>query len=140
MRTQSSFEADTAPPRILKRSWRDRMIAGVCGGLAAYLRVDSLLVRIAAVIFLVAKPGLAVFAYLVAACLIPRELHSVSSERSVTQTLVANGSSPRILGILLVAGGALIAVTHLLPWIETPLIAAGALVALGIFLLRPRGN
>lgn len=139
MRTQSSFQAETAPPRILRRSWRDRMIAGVCGGLAAYLKVDSLLVRIAAVIFLVAEPGLAVFGYLVAACLIPREPHSVPDENSPRETLVINGS-PTVLGVLLVAGGVLIAVTHLLPWIETPLIAAGALVALGIFLLRPRGN
>ena len=39
----------------LMRSETDKMIAGVCGGLAAYLGVDPVLVRLAFVILLLAS-------------------------------------------------------------------------------------
>lgn len=38
-------------PRRLTRSWSDRKIAGVCGGLGKYLNVDPTVIRI---IFLIA--------------------------------------------------------------------------------------
>jgi phage shock protein PspC (stress-responsive transcriptional regulator) len=44
----SSFadEAATEEPRRLYRSENDKMLGGVCGGIAAYLRIDSSIVRI----------------------------------------------------------------------------------------------
>ncbi|HET7003709.1 MAG TPA: PspC domain-containing protein, partial [Puia sp.] len=47
-RTSSSFaeEAATEEPRRLYRSENDKMLGGVCGGIAAYLRIDSSIVRI----------------------------------------------------------------------------------------------
>lgn len=49
----------------LVRSDSDRMIAGVCGGLAAYLGVDPVLVRLAFVILLLASGvGLGIYAIL----------------------------------------------------------------------------
>jgi phage shock protein C len=56
---------------VLHRSSSDQIVAGVCGGLAEYLQVDSLLVRVAAAavtIFTAFVPGLAV--YLVLALLL----------------------------------------------------------------------
>ncbi len=41
----------------LTRSIRDRKIAGVCGGLARYLNVDSTVVRIIFLIFLLVLGG-----------------------------------------------------------------------------------
>ena len=57
----------------LYRSETDRKVAGVCGGLAAYLRVDSTLVRLAFVILSI-YPGAiicGVIAYIVAWAVIP---------------------------------------------------------------------
>jgi len=47
-RTSSSFaeESATDEPRRLYRSENDKMLGGVCGGVAAYLRIDSSIVRI----------------------------------------------------------------------------------------------
>lgn len=61
---------NTVPPRRLVRSRDDRMIAGVCGGIAEYLGVDPTVVRLLAVasIFL---PGPQFIAYLVAWLVIP---------------------------------------------------------------------
>lgn len=50
--------------RRLVRSSEDRMIAGVCGGLAEYFEIDSTLIRVAYVVgsvVSVAFPGLLVY-------------------------------------------------------------------------------
>jgi phage shock protein PspC (stress-responsive transcriptional regulator) len=60
------------PPRRLARSRSDRVISGVCGGIAGYFGIDALYVRIAAVasVFLA---GLGLFLYLGALLLVPEE-------------------------------------------------------------------
>lgn len=60
-------------PKRLYRSRRDRMIAGVCGGIAAYLGVDPLVIRIIAFFMLLpgGVPGL--FPYLVLWFFMPEE-------------------------------------------------------------------
>jgi phage shock protein PspC (stress-responsive transcriptional regulator) len=54
----------------LYRSGRDKMIAGVCGGLAEYFQIDTTLVRLIALIALFAG-GVGFLAYLVALIIIP---------------------------------------------------------------------
>lgn len=59
-------------PRSLTRSRDDRVIAGVCGGLAKYLNLDASVVRIGvAVISLFTGVGL--IAYVIAALVVPEE-------------------------------------------------------------------
>lgn len=66
------MERPSVPPRgtRLMRSSRNRLIGGVCGGIAEYFNVDPTLVRIIAVI-LALLPGPAVLAYLIAWIIIP---------------------------------------------------------------------
>jgi phage shock protein C len=67
-----SAEIDSSAPR-LTRSTADRKIAGVCGGLAEYLKLDSTLVRLVWAVLTV-MPGaivLGVVAYLLAWFIIP---------------------------------------------------------------------
>ncbi len=59
-------------PRKLYRSRSDRMIGGVCGGLAAYLGVDSTVVRLIAVATIL-LPGPSIIAYLLAWIIVPEE-------------------------------------------------------------------
>ena len=61
------------PVDRLYRSINDRQIAGVCGGLAAYLHVDSTLVRLAFVVLSI-YPGAIIFgviAYIIGWAVIP---------------------------------------------------------------------
>jgi phage shock protein C len=58
-------------PKHLYRSNKNRMIAGVCVGLAEYFNLDPTLVRLA-VIFLSLLPGPSVIFYLIAWVVIPR--------------------------------------------------------------------
>jgi phage shock protein PspC (stress-responsive transcriptional regulator) len=59
-------------PRRLLRSRDDRVLGGVCGGLARYFNVDPLIIRIAAVA-LIFVGGFAVIAYLAALLLVPED-------------------------------------------------------------------
>lgn len=60
------------PPRRLLRSRDERVIGGVCRGLARYFNVDPLIFRIAAVA-LVFVGGFAIVAYLAALLLVPED-------------------------------------------------------------------
>ena len=46
MRQQVSYEGQTRVCKRLMRSVKDRKIAGVCGGIAEYLDVDSTIIRL----------------------------------------------------------------------------------------------
>jgi phage shock protein C len=59
-------------PKRLYRSRSDRMLGGVCGGIAAYFDVDPTIVRVAAVATLF-LPGPQIIAYLVAWIIVPEE-------------------------------------------------------------------
>lgn len=53
----------------LYRSRIEKMIAGVCGGIAEYFNVDPTLIRLVAILLLFSGPGL--IAYIVAWIIVP---------------------------------------------------------------------
>jgi len=61
----------------LIRSETDKMIGGVCGGIAAYLNVDSVLVRFAFIMLLFAS-GIALPLYFILLILMPAEDNTVA--------------------------------------------------------------
>lgn len=64
---------ETAPqPKRLTRTNDDKMVAGVCGGLARYFGIDPTLVRVAAVIALVVGFPATMVAYVVAWAITPQ--------------------------------------------------------------------
>lgn len=60
------------PTKRITRSRTDRMIAGVAGGLASYLGVDPLIVRIAFIVLTLLN-GFGVMLYIVMWLLVPNE-------------------------------------------------------------------
>ena len=56
----------------LYRSKKDRMICGVCGGIANYFSIDPTLVRLAFVLIAMGA-GSGILAYIIAAIIIPDE-------------------------------------------------------------------
>ncbi|RLE09234.1 PspC domain-containing protein [Candidatus Aerophobetes bacterium] len=56
----------------LYRSRKDRIIGGVCGGIAEYFNIDPVLVRIIAVLTILIN-GIGIIAYIIAWIIIPQE-------------------------------------------------------------------
>lgn len=63
----------TAQIKTLRRSRSDRMVAGVCGGLAKLLGVDAAVIRILLVAATVLGVGTGAVLYLIGWILIPEE-------------------------------------------------------------------
>jgi len=59
--------------RPLRRSRSDRMLGGVCAGIADYLRVDPTLIRVGFAVLTIVTWGVALLVYLVAWLLMPEE-------------------------------------------------------------------
>ena len=57
----------------LKRSRTDRMISGVCGGIANYLNIDSTVVRVLFALAAVLGIGAPILIYIVLIFVIPEE-------------------------------------------------------------------
>jgi phage shock protein C len=58
-------------PTRLERSTVNRVVAGVCGGIAEYLQIDATLVRVFFVIGTILTAGLGVLGYIVLLVLLP---------------------------------------------------------------------
>lgn len=58
-------------PAKLRKSRTDKMLAGVCGGIAEYLGWDATLVRILFALILVSSFGTAVLVYFILAIVMP---------------------------------------------------------------------
>ena len=66
----------------LYRSRSDRMIWGVCGGIANYFGIDPTIIRIIAILFLFAG-GSGILAYIILAIVIPLESSPATEPRDV---------------------------------------------------------
>ncbi len=75
----------------LYKSNKNKMIDGVCGGIAEYFNVDPTLVRLAAVLFCVAG-GSGLLAYIVAAIIIPRAPEGIEGATDTTQSTPNDGN------------------------------------------------
>ena len=69
------MEKDNNEPDFRKRLYksREKMIFGVCGGVAKYFNVDPTLVRLIVVALSLFGIGTGIFAYIIAAIVIPNE-------------------------------------------------------------------
>jgi phage shock protein C len=85
--TTTESERPTQPARVLlRRSYEDRMLGGVAGGVAQYFGVDAMIVRIAFVVLTVVG-GAGIPLYLAGLLLIPEEGSEVSIAGSLMESL-----------------------------------------------------
>jgi phage shock protein C len=123
------MSANTVSPR-LHRSDTDRVVAGVCGGLAEYLEVEPSLVRLA---FIVGTlwGGLGLLIYVVLAIVLPvdPQAQPVTTYRQVRSRNLAGG--------VLILLGAVLLVGNLgwAPWLSWNLFWPAVLVFVGAALL-----
>jgi len=75
--------------KVLVRSRKGRMVAGICAGIAEYFGVDVTLVRLIVAVIAVITGGAGVLAYLVAWAIIPEE----GEKRSIAEDLLSTSHS-----------------------------------------------
>jgi phage shock protein C len=130
--------------RHLKRSRRDRVFGGVCGGLSEYLGWDAVLVRVAYVVLAIISFGLGgILLYLLAWMIIPLE-----EPRAAGEVYAAPAGAERnnrvIVGVFLAIAGALALASSFLPWFwhwsDWRIVGPLMLVLFGIFLVIWKGQ
>lgn len=128
-------QLDTGPPVVrsepqqtrLRRSTEDRVIGGVCGGLARYFNTDPLWFRLGFV-FVTLAGGAGILIYLIAWLIIPEArpgepLAARDAERGV--------QGPVLAGVALIGVGLMLLINTVVPWFDevmwpVAVIAAGA--------------
>ncbi|MBO9541015.1 PspC domain-containing protein [bacterium] len=129
---------DVDRPRRLYRSTNDRIVAGLCGGLADYMRVDVAWVRLVLVLSVLLGMGAPIFFYLIAWLVIPsnpqpsdlspNRLHRSNRERMIAgvcgglaETYHLDPTLVRLgMALLLIACGVAIPL-YLAAWFLLPL-------------------
>ncbi|HMT20178.1 MAG TPA: PspC domain-containing protein [Promineifilum sp.] len=127
----------------MMRSETDRMIGGVCGGLAAYLGVDPVLVRLAFVILLLASGvGLAIYVILWIVMPTPSraqpEIRIMDEAAGDPATYKTRFSPAATVGVLMILFGAFFMLSQItaVPGYIWPIILIGA----GVYYLVRRAR
>ncbi|HSF82345.1 MAG TPA: PspC domain-containing protein [Anaerolineales bacterium] len=116
--------------RRLYRSRTNSMIAGVCGGLGAYLRIDPTLVRLFFVLISLAGNGIGLFVYILLWIILPSE----EQNQKVTFEDTVRSSSTEIADRARAMGEDLREMVNQ-PHPQTGLIIGAALIIAGLFYL-----
>lgn len=130
----------------LVRSKKNRMIAGVAGGLAEYFEIDVTLVRLLWVLALLAG-GAGVLVYVIAVIIVPEEKevpeHPGAEQEETDATKEKGPHNERMrrnAGLLLIGLGIIFLAHELLPWAFMRFSWPLLLIALGIYILLRHGR
>ena len=107
----------------LARSESDKMIAGVCGGIATYLGVDSVFVRLAFVVLAIAS-GVGFLLYLILWIVMPSEENLGQPSSKIVQDNFEQFGNDMTSGFKQVRQHP-----------QGPVVAAGLLILIGFYLL-----
>ncbi len=135
----------------LTRNTSDRMLGGVCSGLARYLAIDPLLVRVAFVALAVIN-GVGVLIYIMLWIIIPDEKGvGVASEQTVRDNasdmaaqlrgVARSINLPRgsvIVGVVLIAVGAFALLRMFVPGLTLGMFGPLLLIGAGLYVLMAR--
>jgi phage shock protein C len=118
----------------LTRAFDDRVVAGVCGGLAAHLEVDPVWVRLG---FVVAGLfwGVGLMLYALLWITLPEE---PEEEGGTAHPPLASENPRAVAGILLLTLGLLVILWHILARLSFMVVLPILAVGLGLFLLLHR--
>lgn len=115
----------------LRRSRRDRVLGGVCGGTARYLDIDPVLLRVAAVA-LALSGGVGVLAYVIAWVVLPE---APGDEPDAAALPAGRHAVAIAVGAALVGLGVLLLVREWMPWFGAEVFWPLVVVAVGALVL-----
>jgi len=136
----------------LTRSNSDKILAGVCGGLAAYLDVDAVLVRLAFVVLLFSG-GIGAPLYLLMWVITPQEgeperpnaetiQKNISELKGTVSGSVSRLGQPNAVGVLLIILGVYFLFRQIgwFSWFSGPIFWSLVIIGFGVYLLVRRSR
>jgi len=120
----------------LTRSARNKILAGVCGGIGEYLDLDPNLVRLVFLVLLIIQPA-AILLYLLLALILPQSESQDEEMKKAENAADPDSTSERLwLGVGLTVFGFLLLLNNLgLVWLNWKWLGAFVLIGLGVYLL-----
>lgn len=129
----------------LYRSTKDKVIAGVCGGIGEYFGVDSIWIRLAAVLLFLID-GVGLILYVAAWILIPAnpvvkidedyvDEKKSSRKSKVEKKVLAVGNRNFLFGMVFIMLGVLFLLKNIFSWFTLKYIWPIAIILLGIYIM-----
>jgi phage shock protein C len=116
----------------LYRSRRERMVGGVCGGLAEYFDIDVNIIRLIWV-FTFFAGGAGLIPYIIALIVLPEE---PGSREYVVESTAANNESRRWLaGTILIGLGVFFLINNFMPWLRLERLWPFVLILGGLYII-----
>jgi len=131
--------------RKLYRSREQKMLGGVCGGIAEYFDVDVTLVRL--ICLLAIFSGFGLIPYIIAWIIIPENPYQLKEkiideepktgeqQDNAVETEDKTNKANEVLGWVLVILGVLLLLNRLLPWLSFKIIWPVLLIIIGLGIL-----
>ncbi|KPL01553.1 MAG: hypothetical protein AMJ90_07645 [candidate division Zixibacteria bacterium SM23_73_2] len=121
----------------LYRSKTNSMIAGVCGGLAEYFDIDPTIVRLVAVLLILAQ-GVGAIGYIIAWIIVPQRKEGEEAEAAevkVEGTTPSQTDTRLLPGLILIVVGIVFLLNNFVAWFSFGILWPLVLVVLGIYIL-----
>lgn len=122
----------------LYKSLDDRVLAGVCGGLAKYFDIDSTIVRVLWILGFFAG-GLGIVAYIICTVIIPQESFSeynMNKSKSIYEYNKETHSKNKVLlGIILISIGVFSLIDEYLYWVDIERLWPIIFIIIGIYII-----
>lgn len=123
----------------LYRSTHNKIISGVCGGIAEYFEIDPIIIRLLWALITFTK-GIGFIAYIICMIIIP-ENTSGYSEYVDTESNYSDDNSKIILGVVLVILGLVLVAKKFIHWLDFGSLLPIFMVLVGIYLiLKEKGG
>lgn len=136
---------DYMSAKRLYRSRKEKVLAGVGGGLAEYFKIDPTIVRIIMVLVAFSASEFFIVGYIIAAIVIPERPKDHVYDDEEPEVLDENGETinrfsdkRQVIGLLFVGAGALMLVNRFVSWMDSGVILAVAVIGVGIYVLVQR--
>lgn len=123
----------------LFRSNENKILAGVCAGIAEYFEVDPTIVRIIWLLSIFA--GIGIIAYIVCWLVMPEKRNNSYSPTTHDENYPKEGSavdkekSKRILGMALIIIGSIFMLDKFFRWFDLDIIIPLGIIAIGAYIL-----
>jgi len=135
--------------RRLYRSKDDHIVSGVFGGLADYLNVDPVILRIIGVVLFLAKPGEFIIFYIIASIIIPEredgntdsvEKKEERDDRKMTalREKKSEDDGSFLFGVALVVLGIVFILHKFFSWFTFDYVWPFALIGVGVYIILMR--